>query len=310
MIFSRKFFAYLSAVLFATIIGFSFMFVKMAIQYANPLDVLAARFSIALLFSLIILLFFRPKLSICWQDIVHLLPIALLNPFMYFLTQALGLVYLPASEAGIIQATLPVFTLLFASWILNEKTSWIQKLSMGLSVFGVMYIFIMSGTHFGLDQWIGIILLGVSTLSHAGYNILARTMTQKYSMIDMTYLMIFTGFVSFNVLSMGQHLMRGTLSQFFLPFTHPLFVLSVSYLGVLASYITFFLSNFALSEIEASKFGVFTNLTTIISIFSGVVILHESIFYYHYIGAFLVIAGVIGVNVFDTRKENKNEPVV
>lgn len=303
MIFSRKLLAYLSGILFAVIIGFSFMFVKFALRFADPLDVLAARFTIAFLFSLMILLVARTKLSIQWRDVMRLLPLALLNPFLYFITQALGLVSLPASEAGIIQATIPIFTMILAASILSEKTSWLQKGSAGLSVFGVIFIFLMSGVQIGYVKWDGIALLLVSTLSYAGYNVLARTTAQKYNMFNMSFFMIVVGFVSFHMAAVGNHLIQGTLFQYFQPFAHPLFLFSVLFLGVFASTITFFLSNFALSEIEASKFGVFTNLTTIISIFSGAFFLNEGLYAYHYVGAFLVIIGVIGVNTFSVGRD-------
>ncbi|MFT8390915.1 MAG: DMT family transporter [Sporolactobacillus sp.] len=302
MVSSRKFFAYSSAILFVTIIGFSLMFVKIAIRFADPLDVLADRFTVAFIFSLIVLLVTRIKLSIHWETILHLLPLALLNPFLYFLAQALGLVYLPASEAGIIQATIPIFTLLFATLFLNEKTNWLQKLSIGLSVFGILFIFAMTGIQFGYISWSGISLMLVSTLSHSGYNVLARTTAKSYRMIDMTYLMVFMGFLSFNLIALTDHLMRGSMGQLYQPFLQTPFLLSVLVLGIFASFIAFFLVNFALSEVEASRFGAFTNLTTIIAVFSGAVFLHETLVYYHYIGAVLVILGVIGVNIFSAAK--------
>ncbi|GGL59084.1 DMT family transporter [Sporolactobacillus putidus] len=305
MIFSRRFFAYLSAVLFSTIIGFSFMFVKLALRYTSPLDVLADRFTLAFLFSMIILLAAGIRLSIHLRDVLRFLPISLLNPCFYFLTQALGLTSLPATEAGIIQALLPIFTLLLAAFLLKEKTNGIQKFSIVLSVSGVLFIFLMMGGHLGEARWLGILLFILSTLSYAGYNVLARAMTQKYRMIDMTYIMIFIGFISFNFMALINHLIQGTLSQYVQPFFHPLFFISVLYLGVFASFITFFLSNFALSEIQASKFGAFTNLTTIISIFSGAVFLNENLYYYHYVGAVLVILGVIGVNIFSVIRESE-----
>lgn len=305
MVFSRRFLAYLSTILFAVIIGFSFMFVKVAIRFADPLDVLAARFTVAFLFSLIILLAARTTLSIQWREVMRLLPLALLNPFLYFITQALGLVSLPASEAGIIQATIPIFTMILAASVLSEKTTWMQKGSAGLSVFGVILIFLMSGVQIGFVKWGGIALLLASTLSYAGYNVLARTTAQKYNMFNMSLIMIMIGFVSFHMAAVGKHLIQGTLFQYFEPFAHPLFLLSVLFLGVFASTITFFLSNFALSEIEASKFGVFTNLTTIISIFSGAFFLNEGLYAYHYIGALLVIIGVIGVNTFSAGRDKE-----
>lgn len=294
---SATFWAYVSAILFACIIGFSFMFVKLSLRAAEPLDALAHRFAIAFLFAMLFLFFRKVRLSIHRDHMLPLFLLAVLNPFLYFLTQALGLVYLPASEAGIIQATLPIFTILFAAWFLKEKTTKKQKLSVVISVLGVMLIFFMNHVHFESGKWLGIALIGISTLTYAGYNVLGRKATGKLHMADMTYFMIFSGFVFFNAIAFGTHITEGTLSEYFSPLADPLYLISECYLGIMASFTTFFLSNFALSVLEASRFGVFTNLTTIVSIFSGTVFLHETLYLYHYIGALMVILGVVGLNV-------------
>lgn len=240
MMFSRRFQAYLAAILFSSIIGFSFMFVKMSIHYADPLDVLADRFAIAFVFSMIFLLLRKAKLSLKRSDVLPLLLLALLNSFLYFLTQALGLVYLPASEAGIIQATLPIFTIIFAALFLKEKTNLIQKIAVATSVLGVMFIFVMNDIQFGYGKWTGIALILVSTITYAGYNVLARGIVRNSRMVDMTYLMIIIGFISFTVMSLGHHLIQGTLLDYFKPFLNPWYLISESYLGLLASLTTFF----------------------------------------------------------------------
>ena len=51
--------------------------------------------------------------------------------------------------------------------------------------------------------------------------------------------------------------------------------------------------------------SVFVNLSTVISIEAGVVFLNESVFYYHIIGSFLIIIGVIGVNFLDEERSSR-----
>ena len=77
--------------------------------------------------------------------------------------------------------------------------------------------------------------------------------------------------------------------------------MSIAYLGILSSLIAFFLINFTLSRIEASKSSVFANLSTIVSIIAGVVLLHENFKLYHLIGSILILLGVWGTNYF-TKK--------
>lgn len=44
--------------------------------------------------------------------------------------------------------------------------------------------------------------------------------------------------------------------------------------------------------------SVFSNLATLITIIAGVIFLHETIHYYHVVGAMIILVGVIGTNYF------------
>jgi drug/metabolite transporter (DMT)-like permease len=109
---STKTNAYCAAVLYALIIGLSFLFTKMALTVADPLNILAHRFTISFFTVLIPVLFGWIKLNISVRDVLSILPLSMFYPALFFAFQAFGLVYVSSSEAGIIQATIPVFTMI------------------------------------------------------------------------------------------------------------------------------------------------------------------------------------------------------
>lgn len=155
------------------------------------------------------------------------------------------------------------------------------------------------GSH--TTSFTGVILILLSALSSAGYNVLARKITKQFRLIDVTYMMTAIGFVFFNTLSIGNHIAAGTMNLYFQPFTSPLFLVSILYLGILSSLLTAFLSNYALSIMEASKMSVFSNVPTLIIMFAGVIFLQEDLAYYHIIGAVMIILGVLGTNFLDEK---------
>ncbi|HAA80455.1 MAG TPA: EamA family transporter, partial [Thermoanaerobacter sp.] len=67
---------------------------------------------------------------------------------------------------------------------------------------------------------------------------------------------------------------------------------------VLSSVVAYFLNNYALSKLPASQASVFANLTTVISIIAGITIRHETFYWYHVIGAIMILIGVWGTNYF------------
>lgn len=293
--------AILAAVLNAVITGLSFLFLKMALAVTSPVDTLAHRFTVAFLAASIPLLFGWIKLSIKPRDILTIIPLAMLYPVLFFTLQAFGLVHTTSSEAGIIQATVPIFTMIMAAFFLKESSTWLQKLSTVVSVAGVVFIFAMKGQGVGQGSSLGTILILLSAFSLAGYSVLARKMTKSFHYIDMTYMVAVLGFVFFNGMSIITHRAEGTLTAYFAPFASSTFIISIVFLGVLSSLVTSFMTNFALSKMEASKMSVFNNLSTLVTIVAGVLFLQENLAYYHFIGGLMIIIGVIGTNFLGAK---------
>lgn len=291
--------AYAAAVLYALIISFSFLFVKLALTVSEPMDAIAHRFTVSFVAIGIPVLLGWIKLNIGWREILRILPLSLLYPAMFFSLQVFGLRYSSSSEGGIIQATVPIFTMVLASLFLKERSNGWQKLSVVLSVGGVMYIFLMQGASLEGSHVQGISLLLLSCVSFAGYSVLARPLSRQYKPMDLSFIMLTIGFLFFNGVSLVKHGLEGSMDKFVEPLSSPLFIVSVLYLGIFAALFTTLLLSYAVSTLEASKLSVFGNLSTLISMAAGVVFLDETLHYYHWIGAVMIVAGVLGVNFLD-----------
>ncbi|MFF2481379.1 DMT family transporter [Paenibacillus sp. NPDC058071] len=289
---------YAAALIYSVIIGFSFIFVKTALEDAGPLDILAHRFTLSFAAATIPVLFGWVKVKLNWKkDLWTILPLALFYPVLFFSFQVFGLVYTTTSEAGIIQAAIPIFTMLLAFYFLKERTRGWQLAATFVSVFGVMFIFALKGLDVRNSSLIGSVLILLSSLSSASYNVMARKLGGKWDVFTLTYVMTAAGFVLFNIMAVSEHLRQGTAGQFFEPFTKLPFVMSILYLSLLSSLLTSYLSNYALSKLEASQMSVFANLATLISIVAGVIVLHERLEWFHYFGGLCILLGVIGRNL-------------
>ena len=290
--------AYLAALSFSAIIGFSFLFTKIALSYTSPLTNLAHRYTIA---ALVIVVLHQTKLikvSLSRKDILSILPMSLFYPLFFFIFQSFALQYISSSEAGILQALVPIFTLLLASAFLKEKTSLLQKFFLFLSVAGVVFIFLSKGANFGAETSIlGFLLMLGSVLANAINNILSKSKGGRYRAMDMTAVVIFVGFITFNMLSLISHYLDGNILAYVAPLGQLPYLLSILYLGILASIVTGSLSIYAIVRLGASTVSVFGNLGTVLTILAGALILHEPIYSYHVIVATLIIAGILGMNL-------------
>ena len=294
--------AYLAALSFSTIIGFSFLFTKVALGFASPLTNLAHRYTVAALVLFILQQSKVIQVKLTKEDILSILPMSLFYPLLFFMFQSFALQYISSSEAGILQALVPIITLILASLFLKEKTTFIQKFFLCLSVAGVIYIFLSKGANLGVETGIlGFILMLGSVFSNAINNILSKYKGGQYRAIDLTVVVILVGFLVFNSLSLVTHFLSGNLMSYFEPLGHLSYLISILYLGILGSIVTASLSIYAIVRLGASTVSVFGNLGTVLTIVAGAVFLHEPIYAYHIIGASLIIGGILGMNVFNSK---------
>ncbi|MBH5318349.1 EamA family transporter [Paenibacillus sp. GSMTC-2017] len=297
--------AYIAVVLNAVIIGFSFLFTKIALEHANPMDTLTYRFILSFGIMSIPVVLGKLKLNYRGKSFYKIVLLATMYPLAFFTFQSFGLLHATSSEGGILYAVIPVLTLMLASIFLKETTTILQKISIFTSVFGVLFIFIMKGSNFDLSNIVGIALLFMSCLVFAAYSVLAKSLLKTYRPAEITYLMLGIGFITFLIISLSSHTTAGTLHQFIAPLTNTTFILSILYLGVLSSLLTALMTNYALSKIDASNVSVFSNLSTIVAMIAGAIFLNETITLYSIIGSLLIIAGVLGTNMLGKINTNK-----
>lgn len=294
----EKYKAYLAAISYSVIIGFSFLFIKFTLVSAHPLDTLAHRFTVSMIAAALILLFFKKtRFSLSWKQILAILPLAIFYPLMFFMFQVFGLNFSSTTEAGIFQAMIPIFTMFLAAGILGERPHLYRKIGIGLSVSGVILILVLKGVNIGSGSMLGGGLILISAFSSAGYNVLARKLVQNYNVFQLTCVMTGIGFIFFNVFAVGRHIMAHDLNLYFQPFLDMKFTWSILYLGILSSLGTSFLSNYSLIELEASQMSLFAHLATLITLAAGAFILGEPLSYYHIIGALLIIGGLVFANM-------------
>lgn len=263
--------AYLAAILQVIIIGFSFLFVKVSLKKLEPLEILAFRFIFASITVILVCISKKNVEKLNKEAIISILPLSLLYPIMFFGFQAYGLVYATSSEGGMTHALTPIFTTVLSAIILKEKTKFKQNVMIVISILGLIFLTLVNsrvGTSFNLK---GTIFLIISIISLALNTVFARKLTRKYSFKHITFVIILCGTVFFVVGAFIHYGLNFIYSFKKLSDLQTLF--SILYLGVLASYGTSLLNNYALTTLEASKVAILSNITPIITIIVGVIII-------------------------------------
>lgn len=308
---NKAYLPYVASTVSSAIFGLSFIFTKGALDFVKPLQLIGYRFALAAILLTILRLCGVIKVSYKGKPVYKVLMIALAQPLFYFIFETMGIQMTTASESGMMIALIPVFVTVLAAIFLKEKPMKSQLGFIALSVFGALFIIVMKSQDMQ-GNLLGMFMLFMAVICAAIYNILSRKYSVEFKPIEITYIMMCSGAICFNILGLTQAGIQGELSQYLQPLFHPKVMIAVVYLGILSSIIAFFLTNFSLSRLEASRSAVFANLASITSIVAGVIVLKEDFYWYQFVGAVCILVGVWGTNYFTKKrvKANKEEKAV
>lgn len=297
----HSFLPYISACTTSLIFGLSFLFSKIALQSVSPLTLLGFRFLIAFLVMSVLILFKVIKVNYKNKPILSLALLGLTQPITYFLFETYGIKFASSSEAGLMISLIPIVVTIMASFLLNERPSIYQVIFILISISGVFIIIFMNSAVSKGTTSIGTLLLLGAVISAAIFNILSRKLSKKFTPMELTYFMMTIGAIFFNTLSIISHCSSHSLNSYFTVLYNKDFIIAICYLGILSSIVAFFLINYTLSKIAASKSAIFANLSTIVSVIAGVLILKETFYTYHLVGSILILIGVWGTNYFGKK---------
>jgi drug/metabolite transporter (DMT)-like permease len=295
--------AHLAGILFSTIFGFSFMFSKIAMTYVTPVGLIAYRFLVAIIAFELLRLFKIVKIRFDKSLFKPLLYVVIFQPILYFIFETYGLFLSTSGEAGMMIALIPIFVTIFSALILKEKPSKVQVLFILLSVSGVMLIQLSKTTEGLFTEMLGFLLLLGAVLSAAMFNIASRSASKNATPYEVTYFMMLSGAIAFNVLYIIQLVLNQSLTDYLIIFKEINLLLPILYLGIVASIGGFFLVNLALYLLPAHVTSIYSNIATIVAIIAGATLLNEDIFLYHIIGSLMIIAGVYGTVRFSKHKQ-------
>lgn len=286
----------IAAFLMATLFGFSFLASKIGLNTLkeNPIDLIAYRF----LFAAIILYGLKSfgviKIDLRGKDLKPILFMSMFYPVLSFTFEITGINMTSSAESGIIISFYPILTTILGMIVLKEFPQKNKFFFIFLSMFGVFFINVMQKE---ADYSIaGYIILMFSVLFTSIQAVLTRRASLRFKPQEITYIMIITGAIVFNTVSLITHLANNSLNNYFTALINIELLAAISYLAIGSSIIGFFSLNYLYSKLEVSRISVLANIATIISIFAGVLILNEVLHWYHYIGAAMILLGAYGAN--------------
>ena len=259
----------LAAVGVYTLWGFSFLASKLAQSAASPLVVLMYRFDIAALVMALPWMLGRRKVRLKGKNVKGLLLLGLCEPVIYFIGEQYGLKFTNSAFSGVMIAVIPIVTLILAAVFLKERPSTAQWLFSLLSIAGVVAITLMAGGG-GQVQPIGVALLILAVVSGSAYAVISRAVSDDFSVFERSMVMQLMGAVFYTVCAVIENI--GDLSALIAPLRDGNFLWGILYLSLGASVAGYTLYNYAVANAPIANVASLCNLTTVLSVAAGVVL--------------------------------------
>lgn len=269
--------------------GFSFLFTKLGLSASpDPNVMLAHRFIIATLFMAVLLLSGKGKLSFKgknWTPIVLMLIVQVL----YYFLETYGVLYTNATISGLVLAVVPVVTIGTGALFLREYPTLRQALFCLMPVAGVI-LMTVSGKELGVVTPVGIVLLLLTLLSSAIYKTINRKAAEEFTTFERSFLVMANAAVVFSLVGMSA--VDWNIKTFVAPLADMKYLMSVLCLGLLCSVAAQLLTNYASGKMSVFKMSSFGALSTLCSVFAGVVFLKEPMNITLLLGAVLILVGI------------------
>lgn len=288
------------------IFGFSFMFSRIALGVAQPFVMLMYRFVITFVLLLFVAAWAsrrKPKPredgGIDWlrfdlrgRKLLPLIGLGLVQPVGYFLCESYGISMTNATFSGVMIAMVPIAGMVSGALTLGEIPNIKQIAYSLLSIAGVV-VMTMQQSADGQILPLGVVLLIGAVVTGAFFNTISRKVSGEYSVLERTVVMMGVAAVTFTTLAVVQT--GGDAAQLLAPMHSPAFLGALGYLALCSSIVAFMALNFANNYLPVARTTAFANLTTVISLFAGVIFLGEPFGVVSLIASVMILTGIWGV---------------
>ena len=279
-----------------SIFGFSFMFSRISMTVTSPENLLMWRFLFAVLFMTILIVILKfTRHAEGWlgfdlkgKSLKPLLWLGFIQPVFYFTCESNGINLTNATMSGVMLALVPIIAIVIGVFYLHEKTNGAQVAFSVLSILGVIVMTLCERADGGIHM-LGMVFLCGAVSAGAYFNAFSRKIAEEYTPLERTYVMMVEGAVVFTAAA----LIRGKADPAALRYHE--FQISILYLSLLSSIVAFLGINMATSRLSVAKVSALSNITTVLSMFAGVIFLGEPFTLLSFTASVIILIGVIGV---------------
>ena len=263
----------------------SFIWTKILLKSFGPLTIIFLRLFLSSIL-LAIYFFITKKFRFHKKHFKYFLALAFFEPFLYFIGENFGILYVSPTVASMIIATIPLVTPIFIYIFYKEKLNIYNIFGIFISFTGVLIVLLTKNSTLEYSLK-GIALLFFAVTATIGYSFIVKKVANEYSPVNIVFYQNLIGLIYF--------------IPFFLFFEGRSFVnTNIDYETISALVqISFFASTLAfiffvksIAILGVNKTNVFVNLIPVVTAIFSFIIFKDVLSEQEIIGIIIVIGGL------------------
>ena len=268
-----------------TIWGVTFVSTKVLLQHGlGPMDIMFYRFVIA--YCCILAISHKSLWANNWKDEFMLMLSGLTGGTLYFIAENNALGISQASNVALLVCTTPIFTALLAHWVFKDPLRKNMLIGSLIALLGVGLV-VFSGSVILQINPLGDFLSIMAALMWAVYCLILKPLGTRYPTAFITRKVFI-----YSILSVMIYFLFDPLNTNMEILTHPIVIMNLLFLGIVASMLCFIAWNAAVKVLGPSRTANYIYVQPMSTLVLSSIILSEIITLTSLIGAACIIGGV------------------
>ena len=277
-------------ILLGAIWSSSFMWIKIAVQEVSPIMLVAFRALFGLLFGAAVIFIQQVRLPRSFKTWLPLLVLGLTNIAVPFFLISWGEKSIDSAVASILDATVPLFTILIAHYLLRDDKITLPKvLGLLLGFAGVIVLMSRDLAHASTSSLLGQGAVILASAFYAGSAVYVRRTTEDTPSILRSAGPLVSATAA---MWLGTFLFESPVKLPQLDITW----IALLWLGVLGSGLAFVMAFYLIHEIGPTRTSMVSYLFPLGGVILGVTFLHEQLTWQLITGAILIIVSLVIAN--------------
>jgi len=270
----------------ACIWGGMYVVSKVVLNVIPPFTLLSLRLILGIL-SLGIVIVLRPKANIKASEAWQIFLVGFVGYGVSLGFQFVGTKLSTASNGALVTSATPAFILIFAPFLLAEKTTSRRIIALIISTLGVIAVIDPRNAELSPNLFWGNMSLLAAALTWALYSVLVRKVTQTADVVTSTAIMLAGGLPSGFLLSAWEIKTQGmgTIT--------PGIIGGILFLGIISTAVAMFLWNYAFAKLPAAVASLTFFAQPVVGSLLGWIFLKESITPLFLLGGALIAIGLV-----------------